>query len=223
ALSMNWSSPVQLSSAENQDRQTTVLIQSSDNSWTSTSTNIQPDFDLYPEIGFEVVEASASFPLAVALQGGFESYFSDKPIPTMTNEDGTEVSNPGLTTINQSPENSRLVVFGSAGFIDDLPLQLSSQLTQDYVVNNLRLFQNAVDWSVEDTDLLSIRSRGSATRILIPLDTEQQNFWEISIYVIEAVLLLGLYGYWQFHSKKNKSRNILLLESDQPEKGVSNE
>lgn len=223
AISMNWSSPVQLSSAENQDRQTSVLIQSSDNSWTSTNTNIQPDFEMFPDTGFEVGESKATYPLAIAIQGRFDSYFSDKPIPSATNQDGSEGSIPALTTISQSPESTRLIVFGSAGFIDDLPLQLSSRLTQDYVVNNLRLLQNAVDWSVEDTDLLSIRSRGSATRILLPLDTQQQNFWEISIYIIEAVLLFGLYGYWQLKVKKNKSKNILFLESDVQVKGGSNE
>ena len=223
AISMNWASPVQLSSAENQDRQTSVLIQSSDNSWSSTGTNIQPDFEMFPETGFEVGESKTSYPLAVAIHGRFDSYFSDKPVPTTTNQDGSEGSIPAPTTISQSPESSRLIVFGSAGFIDDLPLQLSSRLTQDYVVNNLRLLQNAVDWSVEDTDLLSIRSRGSATRILLPLDTQQQNLWEISIYIIEAVLLFGLYGYWQFKGKKNKSKNILFLESGVQDKGGSNE
>jgi len=223
AISMNWSSPVQLSEDKNQNRQTSVLINSSANSWTSTSTNIQPDFDLYPDVGFEVPQSQSSYPLAVAIQGSFESFFKDKPVPANPNPESGEFTNPALATINQSTGDSRLVVFGSSGFIDDLPLQLSSRLTQDYVVNNLRLLQNAVDWSVEDTDLLSIRSRGSATRVLIPLDTQQQTFWEISIYIIEAMLLLGLYVYWQFRSRKNNSRNILLLEEESPEEGGSND
>lgn len=223
AISMNWSSPVQLSEEKNQNRQTSVLINSSANSWTSTSTNIQPDFELYPDVGFEVPQSQSSYPLAVAVQGSFESFFKDKPVPTNPNPEAGELTSPALATINQSTGDSRLVVFGSSGFIDDLPLQLSSQLTQDYVVNNLRLLQNAVDWSVEDTDLLSIRSRGSATRVLIPLDTQQQTFWEISIYIIEAILLLGLYVYWQFRSRKNNSRNILLLEDESPEEGGSND
>lgn len=223
AISMNWSSPVQLSEDKNQNRQTSVLINSSANSWTSTSTNIQPDFDLYPDVGFEVPQSQSSYPLAVAIQGSFESFFKDKPVPANPNPESGEFTNPALATINQSTGDSRLVVFGSSGFIDDLPLQLSSRLTQDYVVNNLRLLQNAVDWSVEDTDLLSIRSRGSATRVLIPLDTQQQTFWEISIYIIEAILLLGLYVYWQFRSRKNNSRNILLLEEESPEEGGSND
>ena len=223
AISMNWASPVQIQKDIAGQRETTVLLNSSNDAWISTSTNIQPDFELYPEHGFEVGETRSSYPLAISTQGSFESFFKDKPVPVVSNPDGTENTNPGFTTINQSSTNSRLVVFGSAGFIDDFALQLSSRLTQDYVVNNLRLLQNAVDWSVEDTDLLAIRSRGSATRVLIPMDTNQQTFWEISIYVTEAILLFGLYAFWQIRKRKNKSISILSLQSKQSRRGASNE
>lgn len=223
AISMNWASPVLVAKEQPDQRETTILLSSSNDSWTTTSTNIQPDFELYPDTGFAVDETRTSYPLAVSMKGTFNSFFADKPVPTVLNADGTENTNPGLTTINQSTPNSRLVVFGSAGFIDDFPLQLSSRLTQDYIVNNLRLLQNAVDWSVEDTDLLSIRSRGSATRVLIPLDANQQTSWEISIYIIEALLLLGLYGYWQFRKRKNKAVSILSYESKKTRKGAAHE
>ncbi len=223
AISMNWASPVQVANEQTNQRETTILLSSSEQAWTSTDTNIQPDFELYPEFGFAISDTRAAYPLAVSMTGTFTSYFADKPAPTITNADGTENTNPVLSAISQSSPNSRLVVFGSTGFIDDFPLQLSSRLTQDYVVNNLRLLQNAVDWSVEDTDLLSIRSRGSATRVLIPLDANQQAYREISIYVIEAILLFGLYGYWQIRKRKNKSISILSYESKKTRKGASNE
>lgn len=223
AISMNWASPVQIAQEQTDLREVTILLSSSEESWTSTATNIQPDFELYPEFGFAVAESRASYPLAVSMTGSFTSYFVDKPVPTITDAENTENNNPTLTTISQSSPNSRLVVFGSAGFIDDFPLQLSSRLTQDYVVNNLRLLQNAVDWSVEDTDLLSIRSRGTATRVLIPLDTNQQLFREISIYVIEAALLLGLYGFWQYRKNKKKSISILTHEMKKSGKGASHD
>jgi ABC-2 type transport system permease protein len=223
AISMHWASPVQIQKDISGQGETTVLLNSSNDAWISTSTNIQPDFELYPELGFEVGETHSSYPLAISTQGSFDSFFKDKPVPVVSNPEGTENTNPGFTTINQSSTNSRLVVFGSTGFIDDFALQLSSRLTQDYVVNNLRLLQNAVDWSVEDTDLLAIRSRGSATRILIPMDTNQQTFWEISIYVIEAILLFGLYAFWQIRKRKNKSISILSLQSKQSRRGASNE
>ena len=97
---------------------------------------------------------------------------------------GQPISNAAASSvIEQSSENARLIVFGSAAFIDDVPLQLSANLTQDYYLNNLLLMQNAVDWSVEDTDLLTIRSRGSATRVLASLTDEQKTGWEIGMYI----------------------------------------
>lgn len=213
-VSMNWSSPVQVISDQPQPYTTTVLMSSSDQSWTSASTNIQPDFALYPETGFAVGESKSSYPLAVSLVGTFNSFFREKPVPVQTNPDGSQTEPSSLTTIQQSSAESRLIVFGSSGFLDDFPLQLSSRLSQDYVVNNLRLLQNAVDWAVEDTDLLSIRSRGAATRVLIPLNKKQQTFWEVGIYVIEIILLAGLVIYWQVKRRKNQAVSIL-IEKDQ--------
>ncbi|MBE0685129.1 MAG: Gldg family protein, partial [Anaerolineaceae bacterium] len=90
AISMNWASPVQVEKEQAEQRETTVLLSSSNDAWTSTSTNIQPDFELYPELGFEIGETQSSYPLAVSMQGTFDSFFKDKPVPTLTNADGTE-------------------------------------------------------------------------------------------------------------------------------------
>jgi len=223
AISMDWASPVQVNKDQIQDREVTTLLSSSSDAWTSTDTNIQPDFDTYPDLGFPPSDSKSTYPLAISMTGTFDSYFKDKPVPTTTNADGTESAASGLVTINQSSTSSRLVVFGGAGFIDDFPLQLSSRLTQDYVVNNLSLLQNAVDWSVEDTDLLSIRSRGSSTRVLMSLDTKEQTFWEVGIYVIEAFLLVGLYLYWQYRKHKNNIATLLALKSVSSRKGGSHE
>lgn len=219
AVSFDWASPLQINSEAAKNRETTVLLNSSDKSWTTTNTNIQPDFDTYPDTGFPISETQTSYPLAVTMTGTFNSYFKDKPVPVIPGADGSENSNPGFVTIDQSSPNSRLIVFGSTGFIDDFPLQLSSRLTQDYVVNNLRLLQNAVNWSVEDTDLLSIRSRGTSTRVLIPLTSNQQTTWEVSIYVLELILLLGLYAFWKIRKNKLNSINLLAIQSVSSKKG----
>ena len=64
--------------------------------------------------------------------------------------------------------------------------------------------------SVEDTDLLSIRSRGSSIRVLSLMSTEQENFWEISIYVIEILLLIVIFTIWR---RRQKSQLIILFEA----------
>jgi ABC-2 type transport system permease protein len=219
-VSFNWASPLNLDSAKNEGRETSVLLSSSPNSWLTTSTNIQPDFQTYPQTGFAAGETLQSYPLAVAIQGSFESYFKEKPLSP--NADAQTEQSTG-NIITQSPPNTRLVVFASTGFIDDFALQLSSRLTQDYYINNMLLVQNAVDWTVEDIDLLSIRSRGSATRVLIPLTDQQRTGWEGGIYIVEVLLLIGVYAFWRAQQRKNLSSDLLIFTSDFLEKEDSDD
>ncbi len=203
AVSMNWASPITIEDAAVELLKTDQLLASSPASWVTENTNIQPDFETYPETGFQPGENSQSYPLAISVQGQLPSYFAGQPIPQITNNDGS--AQPAANaTVEQSTGNARIVVFGSTALVDDFALQLSNQLSQDYYVNNLRLIQNAVDWSVEDTDLLSIRSRGSAIRILAPMEKSQQLFWEISTYVIVILLLMAIFIYWRYRQKKNQ-------------------
>lgn len=65
-------------------------------------------------------------------------------------------------------------MIGSGEFIDDFVLNLSSQLIQDQVLDNLQFAQNIVDYSVEDTDLLAIRRHGTFTRLLKPLSEGEE-------------------------------------------------
>ncbi len=203
AVSMNWTSLVTIEDAAAELLNTENLLVSSPSSWVTDNTNIQPDFETYPETGFQPGENPQSYPLAVSVQGQLPSYFAGQPIPEVTNSDGS-TSPASNATIEQASGNARIIVFGSTALVDDFALQLSNQLSQDYYVNNLRLIQNAVDWSVEDTDLLSIRSRGSAIRILAPMENSQQLFWEISTYVIVVLLLVAIFIYWRYRQKKNQ-------------------
>jgi ABC-2 type transport system permease protein len=87
-----------------------------------------------------------------------------------------------------------LVVIGSGDFLNDTVFNLSSQLSPDSYLNSLQLVANAVDWSVEDLDLLGIRARGAHARILDPLNQDQQSFWEFLNYAIAiaAVVVIGV-------------------------------
>ncbi|MCJ7625841.1 MAG: Gldg family protein [Anaerolineaceae bacterium] len=227
AVTMNWASPVELDIAKNEGREAETLLYSSSQSWLREDLIIQPDFELYPELGFEVGKDLQSYPLAVSVQGSFESFFKGKPSPFLEEETSEQIqpeapaslADAQMTTIEESPDNSRLVVFGSATFIDDFVLQLSMRLSQDRYYNNLYLLQSSVDWAVEDLDMLSIRSRGSHTRILNDLDESQQNRWEISNYAVALLALIGIYGYW-YWQKRNEKPIELVQVSVEKEKGA---
>ncbi|MGC9520675.1 MAG: Gldg family protein [Anaerolineae bacterium] len=198
AVTLNWASPIEVDVAKNADRDVTVLMKSSPESWLREDFNIQPDFELYPETGFAQISETRPYTLAVAVQGSFESYFKDQPSPLEVAEEevgeGTPTPEPIITagTIEQSPETARLVIISSREFVDDVILELSQTMSGNRYLNNLKLVQNAVAWAVEDTDLLSIRSRGTESRVLIPLEESEQSFWEGANYVLALLSVVGI-------------------------------
>ncbi len=205
AVTLNWASPVRVDEEQNAGREVTTFLRSSPAAWTQEASgeggppDVQPNFDMYPQYGFPQGEETDSYPLAVAVQGVFESAFKGEPSPFETeasDEGGEEASQPEVIppTIEFSPQTSRLVVIGSAEFLDDLVFDLSYSLSGDRYLNNLRLVQNAVAWSTEDTDLLDIRTRGASARVLRPLSEGEQSFWEAANYVaaLLSLIVLGL-------------------------------
>ena len=201
AVTLNWASPITVDEAKNADRQVTTLLQSSPASWTQEDTNILPDFDIYPDLGFPVGENQQSYPLAVAVQGSFESFFKDKPSPFEVMTDTETAAGPVAGTIDVSPDSARLVVVGSAEFVDDVVFDISSRLTQDRYLNSLKLVQNGVAWATEDTDLLDIRARGTYARVLVPMTDQQQSFWEGINYVLALVSLIVIGVVWSARRK----------------------
>ncbi len=207
ALSLNWASPVSVDAEKNAEREVVELFHSSSNSWITSSLDIQPDFENYPETGFAIGQDLKSYALGYSLQGAFESAFKGQAAPTPA-ADPAAAGQPAqgesqpLSVLEKSPDNARLVVIGSVEFLEDFALQLSANLSQDYYMNNLRLVQNAVNWAVEDEDLLAIRSRGSATHILRPLTEQQSTFWEVLSYLATLALLAVVYSLWQIRRQQ---------------------
>jgi len=162
-------------------------------------------------------------PLAVAIRGSFESFFKDKASPFQggqkpsTTQPGQPTPTPEsspqteLGTVTTSPDTARLIVVGSAEFVDDALLNISTRLSQDRYLNNLQFVQNAVDWSVEDEDLLTIRSRGTYARLLKPLVKQQQTLWEGANYVV-ALLALVIVG-WVWNVRQKGEKAMTLTES----------
>ena len=184
-------------------RKVEVLMKSSGDAWTDKAPKVQPDFALHPGSGFgrpEKVDKAEAGPhaLAVAITGSFPSAFADQAgaDDKKDDENKDEPAKPAEEKkderlIKHSPPDARLVVVGSSSFVSDELLELSSQAGSDYVVNNVELVQNMVDWAVADTDLLAIRSRGSHTRIL-EIEEGARGKWEWANYGIMALALAAV-------------------------------
>jgi ABC-2 type transport system permease protein len=211
-LTLNWASPVQVDATKNAQREVTTLLRSSKDSWTTTDTNIQPNLEQYPQLGFPVSEVKESYPLAVAVQGSFESYFKGKASP-LTGSEEEAATAVAAGTVEVSPETTRLVVLGSAAFLDDVVFQISASLMGNRYVNSLKLVQSAVSWCTEDLDLLTIRARGTTARVLKPLTERVQSLWEVANYVIALLALVTIAAIWNLRRQGERPLKLLPVDA----------
>jgi ABC-2 type transport system permease protein len=219
ALTVNFASPVLVDPAKNANRTVTTLLQSTSSSWTTTGQNIQPSATLYKNSdGFPIEGEQKSYPLAVVVEGSFDSFFKDNPpAPAQTDQSGaatgpnTTASTEGLLT--SSPDTARLIVVGSSEFLNDTMFQIASNFSRDSYLNTLQFVDNTVDWATEDTDLLSIRSRGTASRVLNPLTDQEETRWEVLNYAVALIGLLIVGAVWQWRKRAEQPMPLALPEA----------
>jgi gliding motility-associated transport system permease protein/gliding motility-associatede transport system auxiliary component len=197
AVTLQWVSPLTVTTPEKKEgddaikRDAYTLMRSSDKSWTQSDINVQPNFEKYGKTGFAPGADQKAQVLAVVLKGNFESFFKDKPNPLWGVDEKQQGGDRTGRTLKRSPDDARLVVVGSSSFANDFVLQISRQTGSDRFTNNIHFLQNLVDWAVEDTDLLTIRSRGTFARTLRSMEPAKRTTYETVMYVV-PVLLLGL-------------------------------
>jgi ABC-2 type transport system permease protein len=206
---MSWASPVSAETkvsdkagdqAGDDARRVDVLLRSSDEAWTTKSTEANPDWDKYPEGGLPGPTAEdqrGAQTLAVAVVGAFASGVAKK---------GAEAGagspeQPRL--LERSPASTRVVVFGSSSFASDDVIRLAQQFHWDLVVSNVQLVQNAIDWALADTDLLAIRGRTTAARA-ITVEPDARNGWRTKNLVIAFLALAAVVGLAWFRRRAVK-------------------
>lgn len=194
AVTLNWASPIRVDAAQNAGRAVNVILRSSRDAWTQYDSNILPDYTTYPNFGFPAIGAQQSYTLAVTAEGVFESYYKERPSPFDAPPGDTVLpaASPIPGTIPISSESARLFLIGSAEFLDDVMLEIAASLVGESYANRLLLLQNAVAWATEDPALQTIRARGTAARVLLPLTAQDRSFWEIANYIVAGLGLLAL-------------------------------
>ncbi len=223
-VTLNWASPISIDKEKNKDRKVTTILESSLESWTSDSTDITPDIQLNGSLGFRPKDERGHQTLAVALEGRFESFYKDKKSPLLEEEEAEknkeesvkkeEKKEPVFSgVIEKSPESSRIILFASNEFLTDQTLRLSASARGTEYLNSLQLMENAVDWSLEDRGLLSIRSRGHFSRTLYPLGRSSQIFWEYLNYGLALAGLILVYAVHRLSRRKALTHYRELLET----------
>ena len=194
------------------------LLTTTDRAWQQTDFDAQPDYDEHPELGFAAPEKRRKVHLAVAFNTRFSSFFAGKQAPLLDedNAEGDENKGDGIRAglIERSPDNTRLVVLGSANFVSDMMLSLSEQISDAHLAN-LQLITNLVDWAVEDAGLLQIRSKERSARTLEKLEDSEKIGWEAAHFgfVALAVLIIGLATL----GRRGRARPIRLVDPDDDE------
>ncbi|MFT4623347.1 MAG: ABC-2 type transport system permease protein [Myxococcota bacterium] len=180
AVSLPWASPLALAESLPEGVTAQELLHTSAGSWVANITSIEPDFVAYPDYGFARGDAPGRQLVGLTLEGRFPSHYADKTNPLF----GDSSNDGSGRTIKSSVADGRLVVLGSGEVVSDVVLSLASQQTGMVHRGNLQLVQNLIDWSVEDTDLLAIRSGGAFTRTLLPLSEAAKVQVEFGVYAL---------------------------------------
>ena len=198
-LTVNWASPIKISSSS-ENIAHNVIVRSSPKSWLSTNENLMPEYENYPNYGFPEDGEKASYPLAVSFEGTFNSITTDE---TFLKEDLENKFDSDLY-LNKSPSNSKLVVISSNEFANNLSIDFASQAINSQYTQPIEFIQNIVDWSVEDTSILSIRGKSQLAKTLYPLDENSQKIIEYITYFIAG---LFLFFVWVIRYRVKKQQN----------------
>ncbi|MBU0550104.1 Gldg family protein [Myxococcota bacterium] len=215
-VALTWASALKLEAPQGVNAE--VLLRTSEGSWVRTSEEMNPDPNRYPEMGFEAPKARGAEAVAVAAHGTFTSYFNDKDNPLEADQGSAEEQGQraGLQAqadifnafggarfelpkrkgqlLTASTPDARLVVIGSGEFASDLITQLAMQPSGALFRSNPLLVRNLIDWSLEDTDLLQIRSAGAFARTLKPTEAAERREYEWSNYALTLIALLAVLG-----------------------------
>lgn len=207
-ITMHWSSPIVINEEINKGRKVTKLLESSADSWLTKETGVQPDFRLFPQLGFAMGNERSKHLLGVSIEGRFTSFFKGKKSPLLP-DDNQEKSDDSMENtpdeqkeeekqvisklIEKSPDSSKIICFSSNSFLSDVILSLGAGVRRTNYMEPVQMVANTVDLALEDRGLLEIRGRSHFSRPLYPLGMEGQLFFE---YLNYGLALAGLFLVW---------------------------
>lgn len=181
SLVLAWSSSLQLANSD-EDTQVIPLVFSSSKSWTQNENyNLDPNAQYNPAS----LNLNSSI-LAGFVSGQMNSYFKDKEKPVLENVD----------PFIDSTGEARIIVVGDSNFVEDSFLSSYSE--------NAIFAQNIVDGLSQDSDLISIRSRGVTNRPLEKINESQKVFWKYFNIFASAILVI-IYGILRFVLRKKNN------------------
>ena len=193
-LTLPWTSSLEVIDKENITG--TVLAKTSEFGQT-----LQGYYNLMPNFPIPDTQAQA-YPVAVALEGTFKSFYADKEIPPVASDDATSAedgesatslqTDETQTTITESAQ-TQIVVVGTAQFL--------TQMRPDGV----NFFLNTVDWLTLGDALIGIRSQTITNRPLREASEIEKNL--IKYFCIVGIpLFVVIFGLVRYFLKNRAKR-----------------
>lgn len=221
-LTMAFASPLEIDPDANASRSVSELIHSSAGSRASADTDIMPRIEDGSLVDTEQAADPQRHLLGAVVEGVFQSYFGEDGSPLVPHADdagpdadgtddpsGAEAVREDVITsvITHSADSARLILFASNDFLSDEIMQISGASSGTSYVTPYQLVANAVDWSLDDPALLSIRARGQFNRTLPPVSEATQLTLEYGNY-LAALLLIGLVALYQTRRRRAQQRRF---------------
>lgn len=201
-LTVAWASPITVDAGEQRD--VTTLLATSKEAWRSDTQDVMPEIDangqstLRAAAGIRQMEA-----VGVLVEGVFESAFDAPP----QNESNSAIDpEPSSALISRSPESARLLIVSSNDFASDQVLSGIIAASGTQYFGPLEFLMNSVDWALEDSSLMSIRSRAHFNRTLPPLEQAAQARIEYGNYFAALLSLLALFGLWKLQRTRRQTQ-----------------
>ena len=196
ALTLPWTSSLEVIAKENITA--TALAKTSEFGQT-----LQGYYNLRPDFPIPEAETQA-YPVAVALEGQFKSFYTDKEIPPVATDDATSIEGAetptpaqdtaARTTVTESAQ-TQIVVVGTAQFL--------TQMRPD----GINFFLNTVDWLTLGDALIGIRSQAITDRPLREVSEIEKNFIKY-LCTIGIPLLVVIFGLVRYLLKSRAKRMV---------------
>ena len=131
------------------------------------------------------------FGLVYAVHGKFKSFFAGKPLP-----DGVKA---GSQTIAESQDKTQILVVGNSYFLQD----------NFFAPGNQLFLQNAVDWLLQDPDLMGIRARTVRSPPLKKIEGGTKELVRYGNVLGVPLLLIGFgIGRWMWRRRKKATASL---------------
>ncbi|WP_439101012.1 Gldg family protein [Congregibacter sp.] len=210
-LTVGWASPLSVEPAANVV--STTLLSSSDKAWLSVQSDVMPTVTDSGQSSFSGAGKSRQrASVGVLLSGEFTSFFQEVPpleaaaSPDEGMAEDGDVEAPSTPLISKSPSSSRLIVVSSNDFASDQVLSGVIAASGTQYFGPLEFLMNAVDWALQDSSLMNIRSRAHFNRTLPALPQNMQARIEYANYAGALIFLLVIYGIWRLQRRRREKQ-----------------